>query len=241
MKILTSKKGAVLMISFMLIIVVTIYLSSYVIWTIWDQRNLLRRQRLEEADKLARAGLNRAIVDLQLESDSWLDGEINGHSVTLPDSGNYTNYYILYHTTQTLPNGNYTVELRYLYDTGALKFLDKRMWVRSTGITSDAFRTLEQMVNFSAVKNLGPGAKINTLYANSQPAIDESDSDDNIGITAVTLRENVSISCPKRFNISGCYDPTFQRRSCGNYYTLIQGNMNITGTANVTLSGVTIE
>lgn len=228
------------MISFMMIILVTIYLSSYVIWTIWDQRNLLRRQRLEEADKLARAGLNRAIVDLQLESDSWLDGEINGYIVTPPASGNYTDYYPLYNATQTLPNGNYTVEIRYLYDTSQTKFLDKRMWVRSTGITSDASRALEQIVNFSAVKNLGPGAKINTLYANSQPAVNEASNSDNLAITAVSLRENVTISSFTG-NMSGCYDPTFQRRSCGNYYTLIQGNMNITGSANVTLSGVTIE
>lgn len=236
MKILTSKRGAVLMISFMMIILVTIYLASYVIWTIWDQRNLLRRQRLEEADKLARAGLNRAIVDLQLEGDSWLDGEINGYIVTPPDSGNYTNYYPLYNATQTLANGNYTVEIRYLYDTSQTKFLDKRMWVRSTGITSDAFRALEQMVNFSAVKNLD----LDKLYANAQPAVTEASSNNRIAITAVTLRENVTINSFTG-NMSGCYDPNFQRRSCGNYYTLIQGNMNITGTANVTLSGVTIE
>ncbi len=225
------------MMSFLLIVVVTIYLASYVIWTIWDQKNLLRRQRLEEADKLARAGLNRAIVDLQLESDSWLDSEINGYTVIGPDGTVPDYYYPLYNITQILPNGNYTVEIRYLFDHSSGKFLDKRMWVRSTGFTADAFRALEQMVNFSAVKNLD----LDRLYAISQPAVDEAGSSNNrIAITAVTLRESVTISNFKG-NMSGCYDPTFQRRSCGNYYSLIQGKMNITGSANVTLSGVTIE
>ncbi len=221
------------MMSFLLIVVVTIYLASYVIWTIWDQKNLLRRQRLEEADKLARAGLNRAIVDLQLESDSWLDGEINGYIVTAANASNATAFNALYN--QTLANGNYSVEIKYLYDS-VNNPLDKRMWVRSTGFTADAFRALEQMVDFSAVKNLD----LDRLYAISQPAVDEANFNNSIAITAVTLRENVTINSFTG-NMSGCYDPTFQRRSCGNYYTLIQGKMNITGSANMTLSGVTIE
>jgi len=239
MKILTSEEGMVLILVLLVSVVAAIYLSSYAIWTIWDQKNLLRQGNAEQADKIARAGLNRATQDLYMDTDSWLDGNINGNSVTPPDGGNPDTFTALY--SETLENGSYTVEIDYLQNPktciSGCSFYDKRMLIRVTATVQGAERRLEQIVNAYRVKNITQ----ELFYANLQPAINEADDNDNIGITAAILNENVSISSAQRFNVKGCYDDKFSRRSCSSYDTLIRGNLTINGNANVNLSGVTIE
>lgn len=258
-KIFTSQKGIALIVAFSVIVVVSIYLSSYVIWAIWDQRNLIRQQGAEEADKIARAGLNRAILDLYQKSDSWLNGVIGTRdalctccsSAPCPaDPGNPNTFYTLY--SETLKNGTYVVEIRYLYESSTGTFLDKRMWVRSTGTFptdgTSTSRVLEQIVNYYSIKNFNKvvDGVTGVLYANLQLAIKAADNDNKIGISAVILNENLTINATtaKTFNIYGGYDPNFSdvnRRSCSNYPTIINGNLTITGSADVYLSGMTIE
>lgn len=228
------------MLTLIITLVATIYLSSYVIWTIWDQRNLLRQQKVEEAAELAWSGLNRAMLDLSLDGNSWLDGEINGHNVTLPNPSDSDAFYLLYNgTPENVTYGNYSVELRYLYNNVTGRFYDKRMWVRSTGFTLNASRLLERIVDLLRVKNLTRGL----LYASLQTAVNEANDNDKIGIDEVTLSENVTITSAavKNFNIRGCYNSDFSNCSCGNYHSYIIGNVTVTGAAVVNLSGVTIE
>ena len=224
-------------------LVATIYLSSYVVWTIWDQRNLLRQQKVEEAAELAWSGLNRAMLDLSLDGNSWLDGDINGHSVNLPDNATAATrnaFYLLYNgTPENVTYGNYSVEMRYLYNNVTNKFYDKRMWVRSTGFTPNASRLLERIVDLLRVKNLTR----DILYASLQTAVNEANDNDDIAVDEVTLSENVTITSAavKNFNITGCYNSNFSNSSCGNYHSYIIGNVTVTGNAVVNLSGVTIE
>lgn len=152
MKVLNLKKGAVLIACLVIIVIATVYLAGYVIYTNYDQRNMLRHQETEQAAELARAGLNRAIVDLSLDAGSWKDGAIitTGNATCSccvgnpcpPVTAHPDDFYTLY--TETLytgnctvvPYGNYTAEIRYLWNPNASDFYDKQVWVRSTGRAS---------------------------------------------------------------------------------------------------------
>lgn len=238
-----SNKGVILMVSLMVMVVVSIMLPAYVTWIIWEQKNLLRQRSADFAHNLAQAGLNRAELDLYLDIDSWLDGGINGHTVSLPSAGSPNNFYLLYEDNTTYAPNSYRVELRYLYDASQGSFYDKRMWIRSTGTTPDASRTVEGFIDWSVVKNLTR----NLTYGSLQPAITkvlaESWDNDNIAITETSLTENISLAPAGalRINIRGCYDPDFTYRSCSYFHSVIKGNVSVAGQADVILSGVTFE
>jgi len=236
-----SKNGVALIMTVIITLVASIYLSSYVIWAIWDQRNLARQHIIEQADELALSGLNRATLDLSLDTDSWLDGNINGHAVNPPNAGNPNAFYVLYNGTanETLANGNYSVEIRYLFNAGTARFYDKRMWIRSTGITSAASRVLQQLFDIFRVRNLTRGIN----YTSLQTAVNEALNNEAIGIADVTLNENVTVSpaAAMNYNITGCWNNDFSNRSCGNYHSRIQGRVNALGNATLFMTGVTIE
>ena len=236
----------------MVMIAVSIYLPAYFAWSILDQRNLIRQQRADEAGAIAQAGLNRAILDLSVDTGSWLDGDINGWTVSAPASNNPDIFWTLYtYSNWTLPYGgfgSYTVWIDYLQNpktcTGGCTFFDKRMLVRSTGTVPQATRTLEQYVDYYTVKNITWTIPSERLYASLAQAINEAigagRNNDTIGITATTLIENIAISS-NNWTIQGCYAPSFTYRCCSDYHTVIQGNWTVSGTANVNLSGVTID
>ncbi len=235
-----NEKGMILLVVFMVMTVLSIILPAYVTWSIWDQKNLLRQQKVEEAKALARAGLNRAKLDLHMDSN-WLDGEINNTSVTVPDPNNPDTLYTLY-ADQALGGGTYTVQIDYLQKpktcTLGCSFYTNRIFVRSTGTITDpeTSSTLEEYVNTYPVKNY----TLDKLYALLQLAVDEVRDSDEIRITAAGLSEDIAITS-HTFTITGCYDPDFEYRSCNDYASVIQGTLAITGSADVTLSGVTIE
>jgi hypothetical protein len=246
-----SERGVILIVVFMLIVVVSMYLPGYVVWTIWDQRNLIRQQRAEEARALAQAGLDRARLDLFMDKGSWLDGRINTTAVHVPDINSPDTFWTLYtFLNWTLPYGGfgtYTVWIDYLENpstcVSGCTFFDKRMLVRSTGTVPGAMSTLEEYVRYNVVRNL---TRI-IDYANLQPAINDvitgNWNNDIIGITDTVLVENITISPGGaiNFTIRGCYDPTWTFRSCMDYHTTIQGNWTVSGNATVDLSGVTID
>ena len=243
------ERGVVLLAALMVMVVLSLYLPAYVTWAIWDQRNLIRQHSAAEAHAVAQAGLNRAVLDLYLDNNSWLDGDISGHTVHVPDSGDTDKFWTLSYTNWTLGNGSYTIQIRYPYNTATGKFYDKRMWVRSTGNIANpmtgftATATLEQFVNYYMVKNIGQDpdnpSDDKLSYTSLQPAINDALANDNLAIAATTLNENISIN--KNLNIRGCYAPCFTFRSCSGYHTLINGNWTVTGGAIVTLSGITID
>lgn len=244
-----SEKGVILIAVLMVMIAVSIYLPGYVIWAVWDQRNLIRLQRGEEAKAIAQAGLNRAIVNLYIDP-VWLDGEINQTTVHLPEPNSPDIFWTLYDKVN-LGNGNYTVWIDYLQNpktcSAGCSFLDKRMLVRSTGTIPStitlpgAFSTLEEYVNYDVVRNL----TWTVSYANLQPAINEAISNgwnnSDFGITDTILTENININTAMNFTIRGCFAPCFSYRSCADYHTTIRGNWTVTGGANINLSGITIE
>lgn len=246
-KLYNSKEGVILIVVLLVMIAVSIYLPAYFTWSILDQRSLIRQQRADEAGAIAQAGLNRAVLDLSLDSNSWLDGKINQTTVHIPDPNSPDTFWTLYtYSNWTLPYGgfgSYTVWIDYLQNpkpcTGGCLFFDKRMRVRSTGTVPQATMTLEQYVYSYVVKNL----TWDRLYASLQQAINEvigaGRDNDTIGITATTLIENIAISA-KNWTIQGCYAPSFTYRSCSDYHTVIQGNWTVIGTANINLSGITI-
>lgn len=259
-----NEKGVILIVALIVIITVSIYLPAYVTWTIWDQRSLIRQQRAEEAKALAQAGLNRAVLDLYMDTGSWLDGDINGNQVVdpadgdgRPDLGNPDRFYPIYWTLGsadwTLGDNNHivNVEIDYLQNCpggSCIGFFDKRMRLRSTGRVTGtlgtlASVTLEEYVNYYVVKNI-TWTPPDRFYASLQQAINEAQgagrNNDTVGITATALTENITINS-NNWTIQGCYDPTFSFRSCSDYYTLIRGNWTVSAGANVNLSGVTID
>lgn len=240
MRLSNNQKGVILMVSLMVMVAVSIMLPAYVTWIIWEQKNLLRQRSADFAHTLAQAGLNRAQLDLYLDADSWLDGDINGRPVSLPNAGSPNNFYLLYEDNTTYAPNSYRVELRYLFDASHSSFYDKRMWIRSSGTTPDASRTVEGLIDWSVVKNLTR----NLTYQSLQPAITEvltqSWDNDNIAIAETSLTENISAGA-LRINIRGCYDPDFTYHSCSEFHSIIRGNVSVTGTADVILSGLTIE
>lgn len=243
MTTLKSEKGVALMIVLVVSIVATIYVSSYALWTIWDQRTLARQQIVDLAHELAVSGLNRAMVNLQVDSN-WLDGNINGKNVTLPNTGTPNAFYNLYNATvaggnATLASGNYTVDIRYLFNNATSTFYSNRMWVRSTGITPTASRTLQQIVNANAVRN----QNTTSLYFLVQPGMTDTTTLTNhyLAMGDFKLNENVTFSGNKNLTVAGCFDQGFSYRSCMDYYSAINGTFTVSGNANVTLSGITIE
>ena len=238
----STNKGVILLVALIVMTVLSLTLPAYVIWSIWDQKNLFLQQKIELANTLAQAGLNRATLDLYLDTDSWLDGEINGNAVHLYDNSSPDAFWTLYAdaATFTPENLSYRVEIRYLYDTTNARFYDKRMWVRSTGITPNASRTVEELVNSGVVKNLTQ----NLIYSSLQTAITEALTNgwnnNDIAIAATTLTENIVIGA-LRINIRGCYDPVFSYRSCSEFNSVIQGNVLVVTGADVILGGLTIK
>lgn len=241
-----SQRAAVLLVVLMVVTVLSIVVPAYVMWAIWDQKNLVRQQKAEEAKALAQAGLNRAILDLYLDDDSWLDGQISGYNVTLPNLGSPNAFYPLYNMTLPNATGSYNVSIGYIYNSSASEFYDKRMWARSTGTTNDTSASLqiEQFVNWYLIKNIGLNATNSTddksFYTNLRPAVGAVGANENIAVSAATLNENINITSGT-FNLSGCYDPNFGFRSCMNYPSFIQGNVTVSGSADVKLSDLTIK
>lgn len=254
-----KNKGVILLVTVMVITVISICLAAYAIWAAYDQKNLIRHQQADKANALALAGLERAKADLFLDSGSWLDGEINGTAVTVPNPSQPDTLYNLY-TDVALGEGTYTVQIDYLQDpkscTSGCTFYDKRMWVRSTGTVGTVgstfgvvSRTLEEIVSWYVVKNVSaPPAPGGKLYSILKPAVGDSTASANdLGITQVTLTENVNVDS-KNVIIRGCYDSEFQFRNCMNYPTRISGKIGITdptvwikNTSDVQMGGITIE
>lgn len=247
-----TNKGVALIGTLLVIIVVSVFLAAYATWVIYDQRNLMRQQNTEKADALALAGLARAKQDLFLDSGTWIDSDINGNAVNPPVPISPDAYYKLYCQNPTcetsLGEGSYIVEIQYLSTvkdcpTGCT-FYDKLIRVRSTGYIPSAAtpcesRTLEELVSWSTVMNLGR----RLLYQRSQTAINESTyptpANETIGITDAALGENVTITTDE--NIKGCYDPNFGYRNCMDFHTRIKGSVIISGSADVEMGGMTIE
>jgi hypothetical protein len=266
---IANESGVVLLLVMVVIVVISITLPAYVTWTVWEQKNLIRKQSADYAHLLAQAGLNRALVDLGLD-DNWIDGNINGNdlladfitpcdpSPCTPDDTEPDKLFLLYNDITTFDilatpfiDGIYEVRIRYLYDAGGSPY-STMIWVRSTGTTTDATgilatSTLEQLVNTAPVKNIGldraNSADDGAFYPNLQSAIDGDDLDlnDTIAITGVTLNEIVNIDSGPHFYIRGCYGYDFLSRDCTNFDSIINGSINVTGSADVDIGGVTIN
>lgn len=232
------QKGVVLISVILVVVVGMVYLSSSTFLTLYDQKNLQREKKVQGAEFFAQSGLERAMLDLYLDGDSWLDGEINGNPVNLPEGGNPDKYHELY-KDQPLADGFYTVEIDYL-QTGGGGFYDKCMLLRSTGRASDnTQKILEQMVFLCTVKNLNQDKK----YISLQTAVNEAQNNETIAIMQGLLAENVTINpaVQKIYKIQGGYDSSFQYRSVSNYPTIIVGDIKVLGQAEVEFSGVTIK
>ncbi|MCG2703074.1 MAG: hypothetical protein L6366_01690, partial [Candidatus Omnitrophica bacterium] len=228
----------------LVIFVVMVYLSSQTFLVVYDQKNLQKEKKAQSAVFFAKAGLERAMLDLYLDDDSWLDGEINNNAVTVADVNNPDNFVSLYNN-QPLGDGFYTVEIDYLQKDPSggsppWDFYDKRMFLRSTGTASDGTqKILEQIALWYPIKNLTQGI----LYTSLQNAVDDVQDNDDIAVTMVKLAENIVISpaAYKRYKIKGGYDSLFQIRLIAEYPTIIAGTVNIGTNADVELSGITIE
>ncbi len=244
MKIKNSKKGMILISVILVIVVVMIYLSSHTFLAVYDRKNLEKEKQVQSALFFAKAGLERAMLELYLDNDSWLDGEINGNVVTVPDVINPDTFVFLYNN-QSLGDGFYTVEIDYLQidpagGSAPWSFYDKRVLLRSTGTASDGTqKVLEQIALWYPVKNLTQVI----LYTSLQNAVDEAQDNDVIAITMAKLAENIVIApaASQSYKIKGGYDSLFQVRSISAYPTIIAGTINIGTNADVELSGITIE
>jgi len=242
MRLNSDNKGIVLLVVVLIITVISVYLASYVIWAVYDQRNLMRQQKADKAEQLAFAGLERAKADLFLD-DNWLDGDINGAPVSTPDSNDPDKICALYSET-SFGEGSYKVDIDYLQNpascTAGCSFYARRIRVRSTGYIPNATapqvsKPLEEIVSLYTVKNLTQSK----FYSLLQPAIDGSSSGDTLAVTGAVLNENITIS--SNVNIEGSYDTDFQYRDYVNYHSRISGNVTVTSPANVTMGGITIE
>jgi type II secretory pathway pseudopilin PulG len=239
-----SKKGMILISVILVIVVVMIYLSSQTFLALYDQKNLQKEKKVQSAIFFAKAGLERAMLELYLDNDSWLDGEINGNVVVAPDVINPDTFVFLYNN-QPLGDGSYTVEIDYLQKDPAggsapWDFYDKCVLLRSTGTASDGTqKILEQIALWYPIKNLTQGI----LYSSLQNAVDDAQDNDDIAVTMVKLAENIVIAPPayKRYKIKGGYDSLFQVRSVSAYPTIIVGTINIGTNADVELGGITLE
>lgn len=240
------KKGVILITVILLTVVISVYLASYAIWTIYDQRSLLVQQQAENALRLARAGLERARMDLYADSD-WDDGTINKTNVTSsdPDDPDPDPLPVLYSNVH-LGEGNYTVEIDYLQNPGdcaaGCDFHKQKIFVRSTGTIDytasggrNTTKTLEEYVWKNIVKN----NITEEFYNELQPAVNAANSGNYIHITDCRLEEDVIIN--KDLIIEGCYDSGFKERDCANYRTIISGTVTVLPGFNVTMGGIIIE
>ena len=259
-----NNKAAVLLFTVMIITIVSVYLASYSIWTMYEQKNLLRQIQAKKAYVLALAGLQQAKADLALD-DNWNDGSINGHALD-PSSPPHTNspddLFMLYNNVPINPShpeeGSYTVQIDYLQKPKDCnldcKFYDNQLLLRSTGTIvtglNTVSKTLEEIVASYVIKNVSvPPAPIpaGRPYSKLQIAVDETIvSANSLGITETRLLETININA-KNVKIKGCYDSDFQFQDCTNYPTIIDGDttssptVNIGSDSDVELSGITIE
>ncbi|MCG2712616.1 MAG: hypothetical protein L6416_09900 [Candidatus Omnitrophica bacterium] len=242
--LINSNSGMILINVILVIVVVMIYLSSHTFLALYDQKNLQKEKQVQAAVFFAKAGLERAMLNLYLDSDSWLDGQINKDAVTAPDVNAPDAFYTLY-ANQAIADGFYTVEIDYLQKDpsgGSIPwdFYDKRMFLRSTGTASDGTqKILEQLALWYPIKNLTQSI----LYSSLQEAVDEAQDSDEIAITMTKLEENILISpgVYQCYKIRGGYDPSFITRSVADYPTVISGAVTIGTNADVELNGITIE
>lgn len=240
-KILKSQRGVILIAVFMVIAVISVILTGYVTWSIWDQKNLLREQNAEEAKVFAQAGLNRAVLDLRMDN-TWVDGKINNTIVAAPNPSNPDDLFTLYADQALGPNGNYTVKIKYLKTvpscSSGCSFYSDRILVSSSGkiLNPATTITLEQYVDLYPVKNI----TMPKFYFSLQPGINEVRNNDSLRITYTTLIENIAIS-GKTYTVRGCCDSDFQPASCIDFPSTIQGNASIGAGANVTLSNLIIR
>lgn len=112
-KSVKNKKGAMLVISYLVILILLLLGAMFFARSIGESRTAERQKRAVQAFSIAEGGLERALYDLRqdFENDSdpsWADGEINGIACG-PDT---INFYLLPYTSTLLGNGFYSVELK---------------------------------------------------------------------------------------------------------------------------------
>lgn len=150
-----------------------------------------------------------------------------------------------------LGEGSYKVEIQYQTNPKnqttcnyPCKFYDKILRVQSIGYIPNVAqatenRTLQEIVNWNVIMNLGT----RTPYFRIDKAVDESQystyNNETIAITDAVLGGNFTL--PTDQDIKGCYDPNFNYRNCMDYRTRINGNVTISGNAQVEMGGITIE
>jgi len=245
-----DKKGIVMLSVLLVVTMVSVYLTGYVIWTIYDQRHLLIERKIALAKRIARAGLERAKAELYLDSN-WIDGEVNGKNltdslgnpITGPDPNDPDEWYFLYKNV-SLGEGNYTVMIDYLQKprscTSGCSFYKRRLHLRSIGRVENFVKTLEEFIWEEPIKNLNQ----NTYYEELQTAINEAQDNNTLAITDAVLNElsiNTNSTLAQNFSIKGCYDPSFQTRNCQNYLSYIEGNVTISGNVQVEIGGITVR
>ncbi len=246
--ILIKRKGVVMLSTVLVVVAVSIYLTAYTLWTVYDQKHLLVQQKAELAKRLAKAGLERAKAELYLDQN-WTDGEINGKNLTDslgnpiagPDPNNPDEWYFLYNNV-SLEGGTYTVLVDYLQIPRSCiigcNFYKRRIHLKAIGTVDYIVKVLEEFIWESPIKNLNQSI----FYDELGTAVGEVQANDTIAIAPATLQENVNISTTiSNFFIEGCYDSNFQTRDCSKYSSCIEGTLNISGTTQVEIRGVIIK
>lgn len=148
LKTLRNKKGSILLISY-LVIVVLLGLGAALMLMATQELRTAERQRIEStAFYIAEAGIERAIYDLRQDylndsSPAW-DADINGYVV----SQDTNNFYVFPYADTTFNGGSYTVWLKNVSNT--------EIWIRSQGNFGDETAMIQiyaKMTNVSPWDN----------------------------------------------------------------------------------------
>ncbi|OGX36788.1 MAG: hypothetical protein A3G91_00825 [Omnitrophica WOR_2 bacterium RIFCSPLOWO2_12_FULL_50_9] len=149
---LCDKKGSLLIISYLVIVVLLTLGAAFIVVSVNESRIAERQRRTTLTLHIAEAGIERALYDLRQDfvndtsSPSWADGGINGFAIG-PDTANF--YSIAYSST-SLNGGSYAVQLKNVSGAG------DAIWIKSTGTLGDVQQTIQvyaKIINVSPWNN----------------------------------------------------------------------------------------
>lgn len=115
---LNNNKGSMIVIAYFVMVLV-LGLGTAFMKLALGESVVSNHQRVETLSfNVAEAGIERALYDLRQDflndpTPSWIDGDINGNSVT-PQS----TYQVFPYATTTLGEGSYTVEIKFIENSG---------------------------------------------------------------------------------------------------------------------------
>ncbi len=148
-------RGVVLIGAYLIIVVLLILGGAFIIRSLAGKKASDAQSNLTQSLNVAEAGLEKSLYQLRQDflndsTPSWIDGDIYGISLPLPDASDPDEYYTLFPPI-SLNNGTYITYIKYVF-SGSTPHPDQ-IWLKSVGSVGGFTRTIQE---YATMKNLSP-------------------------------------------------------------------------------------